>query len=80
MYIGTLYAGILGASVGILIVGFIQIILGYSMFIKPVTGYGFLYYLWKPLIIMLFVCSTTLLLNWLNSGFLFKIILFMFSR
>lgn len=79
VYIGTLYAGILGASVGILIVGFIQIILGYSMFIKPVSGYGFLYYLWKPLIIMLFVCLTTLLLNWLNSGFLFKIFLFMFS-
>jgi len=79
VYIGTVYQGILGASLGILIVGFIQIIIGYSMFIKPVTGYGFLYYLWKSLIIVLFVYIITLLLNWLSLGFLFKIFLFMFS-
>ena len=79
VYICTFYGGILGASFGIFIVGFIQIIVGYSLFIKPVTGHGFLYYLWKPLIITLFVYLTTLLLDWLALGLLFKIFLFMFS-
>jgi len=79
VYIATFYGGILGAAFGIFIVGFIQIIFGYSMFIKPVTGHGFLYYLWKPIIFMIFLCSTVLLLNYFNSGFLLKIFLFMFS-
>ncbi|MDC3077487.1 oligosaccharide flippase family protein [Flavobacteriales bacterium] len=79
VYIATFYGGILGAAFGIFIVGLIQIIFGYSMFIKPVTGHGFLYYLWKPIIFMLFICSTVLLLNYFNSGFLFKIFLFIIS-
>ena len=79
VYLGTLYGGILGASIGILIVGFLSVIIAYSWFIKPITGFGFLYYLWKPLIVLLFTCLTILVINWLSLGFLFKILVLIFS-
>ena len=79
VYLGTLYGGILGASIGILIVVFISVIIAYSMFIKPMTGFGFLYYLWKPLLVLLFVCLTILIVKWLLLCFLFKILILIFS-
>ena len=79
VYLGTLYWGILGASLGTLIVGFVSVIIAYYMFVKPMTGHGFIYYLWKPLFIVLFVCLALWLLNWLTLGFLSKIFVLLFS-
>ena len=52
VYYCTLYGGIEGAAIGILIVGFISVVVAYHFFVKSMTGHGFLYYLWKPLLIV----------------------------
>lgn len=79
VYIGTRYGGIVGASLGILFVGLVSVIIAYHKFVKPMTGYGFLYYLWKPIFIVLFVCIILSLINWLMLGFLIKLVALLFS-
>ena len=79
VYFGTLYGGILGASFGILIVGFISVICAYHMFVKPMTGHGFIYYLWKPLMIVFLLSLSLYLITWFELGIFFKLFFFLFS-
>jgi len=74
VYFGTLYGGIVGASIGILLAGFISVIAAYSWFVKPITGNGFYYYLWKPLFIVFVAVTALYALNWFMFDFSVKVI------
>lgn len=78
IYFGALYYGITGAALGILFVSVISGITTYTIFVKPITGHGFIYYLWKAIFV---VCISSLLLyfsNLLELGITSKSMIFLF--